>query len=289
MCERATTCCVGALGGVEPAARSARQRQVRSRQLPDASGLAYLEFCGAVLSQPVLALTITALRVPTPEGRLRQFTPRPVPAKRVGGLSVRDEARPRQAADRILNGPVTAVGPSGLSFGPVSSTEEPIQGANVFISHAFQDKASTDLLEVALKRQGFNVWSDRDLAPGQSIIRAIGNAVEAADVIIFLITPASAHSAILDAEMSAAVAHKIRAPSKVLLPVLKDVGPSELPPLLANWQAVSFEDLLRAETGQTLLKAAVSASRSSSTSPHEYWELERESTDLAQEESEQLR
>jgi hypothetical protein len=61
----------------------------------------------------------------------------------------------------------------------------------LFISHSSADRAFAEKLAATLEEGGHKVWTDRELMPGDNFMRAIGTALDEADVVVALV---SAHA-----------------------------------------------------------------------------------------------
>jgi hypothetical protein len=103
---------------------------------------------------------------------------------------------------------------------------------NVFISYGTQDRHTSAVLAEELRRRGFRVWLDvAELCPGESIAGAISAQLAEADVILVLLSRASAASPWCRAEYEAALTQEIETGSKRVVPVVLD--DVTVPPLLA--------------------------------------------------------
>lgn len=106
----------------------------------------------------------------------------------------------------------------------------------VFLSYAAQDASEARNLERALALAGIDVWSDTKLRVGERWREVIAAALESADVILVLITPASLASEWVALEWQTAFMQ-----SKRVIPVLaRGASYGDLPPALADIQAVDL-------------------------------------------------
>lgn len=112
---------------------------------------------------------------------------------------------------------------------------------SVFLSYSRKDKPAAQRLHAALSARSRDVWIDwEDIPPTAAWWAEIGAAIEAADAVLFLISPDSVASKVCADEL--AHAQSLR---KRLLPlVARDVDPALVPPLLAalNWIFVRDRD-----------------------------------------------
>lgn len=64
----------------------------------------------------------------------------------------------------------------------------------VFISHAHENKALAQKLGKALKRDGWDVWDDEQILPGDNWAEKIGQALEESQAMVVLLTGAGLSS-----------------------------------------------------------------------------------------------
>ncbi len=112
---------------------------------------------------------------------------------------------------------------------------------NVFISHAATDRAFAQRLASALKEHDIDVWSAAEIRPGDNFAKAITDAVSRADVIIPILSRASAGSPAVTAEIAMAVASRLEGGRKRIVPVLADRS-VEAPFFLRDLQWVDLSD-----------------------------------------------
>ncbi len=119
---------------------------------------------------------------------------------------------------------------------------ESIKNANnlmtqVFLCHAEPDKAFTEKIRKTLMRESITVWMNRtDIKTGAQFQAEITRGIEAADNLVYLISPDSLHSEYCQQELDYALAHKKR-----IIPLL--VEPTDLtqiPPILCTLQFIDF-------------------------------------------------
>ncbi len=76
----------------------------------------------------------------------------------------------------------------------------------IFISHAAGERAFARQLAAELTRAGLNPWLSEDkVLPGENIHLAIGQALEASDALVVLLSPEAAQSPTLTYEVSYAL------------------------------------------------------------------------------------
>src|SRR5205823_560750 len=66
--------------------------------------------------------------------------------------------------------------------------------ADVFVSYARSDKARVAPLVAAIEAQGWSVWWDPEIDPGQEFDRLIAAELKAAAAVLVVWTPSSVHS-----------------------------------------------------------------------------------------------
>jgi len=118
----------------------------------------------------------------------------------------------------------------------VPDQSEATKSKSIFISYAEEDKKTADYLRSALTRAGYQVSTPiEDISPGDRWISNIYASLDAADVVVILISKASESSSWTLLETSAAIAGAERSARKRLIPVVLDkrVHPSGL---LASYQ-----------------------------------------------------
>lgn len=111
----------------------------------------------------------------------------------------------------------------------------------VFISHTRKDAGLARKVAREVKKSGaqafFDEWS---LRHGDHIVRRIQDALRDCDVMIAIVSRASAQTPWLNSEVGAAVALQ----KKVVL-IADDVLPKELPPTLRSFQIVDARNINR--------------------------------------------
>ena len=66
---------------------------------------------------------------------------------------------------------------------------------NVFLSHAEEDRDTLETIYNSLTRAGLTVWTNwRDIQTGMDFKTEIGQGIEAADNIVYLLSPAALQS-----------------------------------------------------------------------------------------------
>ena len=101
----------------------------------------------------------------------------------------------------------------------------------LFLSYPSEERDTADRLRLALEAEGHEVFQDRsDLRSGESFHEPLRAAMQAADLLVFLVTPASVAAGSYCRSELAVAQQRWRRPSGHVLPVmLKDVPIAALP------------------------------------------------------------
>ena len=70
---------------------------------------------------------------------------------------------------------------------PTGTDDRPV----VFISHAVADRAAAGVVSSALSAAGFTPWSFNDAYPGENVLLKAGRALDRAEAIVLLLSPAA--------------------------------------------------------------------------------------------------
>jgi len=126
--------------------------------------------------------------------------------------------------------------------------------SDVFISYSRHDVAFTERLHDALSKADMEVWRDvEDIPPAAEWLPEIAEAIDAADSLVFVISPASVASAICGRELEHAAGRQKR-----IIPVVhRPAERSTIPDALAKRNWISFEDPARFEHDLQILVTAV--------------------------------
>ena len=118
----------------------------------------------------------------------------------------------------------------------IQPMKEPVR-RRVFLSYSRQDQAIAGQLIESLEKVGQSVWSDRELRPGDDWQMETERALEEADAVIVVVSPASLQSKFVTEEWGTALAQ-----SKRVIPVLTGgARASKLPSGLAQKYAVNLD------------------------------------------------
>jgi adenylate cyclase len=122
--------------------------------------------------------------------------------------------------------------------------------ADVFVSYARQDRARVAPLVSALEAEGWSVWWDPEIAPGQEFDRLIGDALEAARAVVVVWTPISVASRWVRGEAREAADRGVLAPVRfeaAQLPIdVRAIHTTDLDDWREDPQNPAFRQLTRA-------------------------------------------
>ncbi len=112
---------------------------------------------------------------------------------------------------------------------------------HVFLSHAEVDKAFAQKIRLRLMREGFTVWTNHtDIHTGSDFQQAINQGIEAADNVIYLVSPAAVQSTYCQQELEYALLLKKR-----IIPILAEATTAaQLPTALRTLQYIDITDNL---------------------------------------------
>ena len=104
----------------------------------------------------------------------------------------------------------------------------------IFLSHASEDRQAAESIALALREQGIQVFFDRtDLPPGESFDARIRQAVQRADLLIFLLSPYAIDAGSYTLNELAIAQSVWPSPDRRVLPVVLGETPlDQIPPYL---------------------------------------------------------
>lgn len=126
--------------------------------------------------------------------------------------------------------------------------------ADIFISYSRKDRPFVARLNDALKTAGKETWVDWEgILPSEEWLKEIYSGIEAADTVVFVLSPDSAASEVCGEE----IAHAIKCNKRLVPIVCRDVNPKDVPKSAAahNWIFFRESDDFDASM-RLLLKAA---------------------------------
>jgi adenylate cyclase len=122
--------------------------------------------------------------------------------------------------------------------------------ADIFVSYSRTDRARVAPLVAALEAEGWSVWWDPEITPGQEFDSQIANELEAAHAILVIWTPASVSSRWVRGEAREAADRGILVPVRfddVKLPIdVRAIHTTDLDAWQENPQSAEFQELVRA-------------------------------------------
>lgn len=122
--------------------------------------------------------------------------------------------------------------------------------ADIFVSYSRTDKARVAPLVAALEAEGWSVWWDPEIAPGQEFDSLIATELEMARAVLVVWTPASVSSRWVRGEAREAADRGILVPirfDEVKLPIdVRAIHTTDLDAWQENRQSSAFQELVRA-------------------------------------------
>lgn len=122
---------------------------------------------------------------------------------------------------------------------------------HIFLSHGSADRSLAEELRRSLEREGFEVWSDHALNPGDLWADSIGAALREADSFVFLVGRNESESTWASIELGQALAS-----GKKVVPVITEPE-AEIPALLQGYQFLDLSDRQAVESAITRLVGAL--------------------------------
>jgi adenylate cyclase len=122
--------------------------------------------------------------------------------------------------------------------------------ADIFVSYSRTDKARVAPLVAALEAEGWSVWWDPEIAPGQEFDQLIAGELAAARAILVVWTPASVASRWVRGEAREAADRGVLVPARfdaVKLPIdVRAIHTTDLDSWQESAQSAAFQELVRA-------------------------------------------
>lgn len=114
--------------------------------------------------------------------------------------------------------------------------------SNIFLSYSSKDRQPVERLAEKLKAQGFEVWTDREILPGEDWQSAIETALDQASVFLFILSENSLGSPWQELELGMALRSAVGQSKKTVIPVLLGgADPAALPLFLQNRQLILID------------------------------------------------
>lgn len=111
----------------------------------------------------------------------------------------------------------------------------------VFLSYAYEDRPVAERLANSMRERGLNTWFDQwEVSSTDSIADRIRDAIQASDVLVVLITDASARSSWVTREIEEARSPHLRPRRLAIVPVV--VGDAQIPNELSALRSVRLTD-----------------------------------------------
>ena len=114
--------------------------------------------------------------------------------------------------------------------------------SNIFLSYSSKDRQPVERLAEKLKAQGFEVWTDREILPGEDWQSAIETALDQASVFLFILSENSLGAPWQELELGMALRSAVGQSKKTVIPVLLGgADPAALPLFLQNRQLILID------------------------------------------------
>jgi len=143
--------------------------------------------------------------------------------------------------------------------------------ADVFVSYARSDKTLVAPLVAAIEAQGWSVWWDPEISPGQEFDRQITEALKSAAAVVVVWTPTSVQSRWVRGEARDAADRGILAPVRFAgaeLPIdVRAIHTTDLDGWGEDAQSTQFRALLRSLTTMITRQGGTQAAAATSSSP----------------------
>jgi TolB-like protein len=143
--------------------------------------------------------------------------------------------------------------------------------ADIFLSYARADQARVEPLVTALQAEGWSVWWDPEIAPGEEFDRRISEALDAATTVVVVWTPASVESRWVRAEAREAAERGVLIPirfEQARPPIdARALHTTDMDDWGENAASRPFQDLARAVRGLTGGPVPVMATAPTATGP----------------------
>ncbi|MCB2262918.1 MAG: toll/interleukin-1 receptor domain-containing protein [Candidatus Thiosymbion ectosymbiont of Robbea hypermnestra] len=111
----------------------------------------------------------------------------------------------------------------------------------VFVSYSYQDHERVEQLVDKLKGEGLDVWTDREIAPGQDWQEATETALDHASVFLLILSPNATASPWQNVELGMALRSAVGQSRQRVIPVLlPGTDRASLPHFLQQLNAVEF-------------------------------------------------
>ncbi len=114
--------------------------------------------------------------------------------------------------------------------------------SKIFLSYSSKDRQPVERLAEKLKAQGFEVWTDREILPGEDWQSAIETALDQASVFLFILSENSLGAPWQELELGMALRSAVGQSKKTVIPVLLGgADPAALPLFLQNRQLILID------------------------------------------------
>lgn len=116
------------------------------------------------------------------------------------------------------------------------------QKRSIFISYSSKDRLPAERLAEKLKAKGLDVWTDREILPGEDWQSAIETALDRASVFLFILSGNASGSPWQELELGMALRSPVGQSKKTIIPVLLGgADPAAIPFFLRNRQPIEVD------------------------------------------------
>jgi len=124
---------------------------------------------------------------------------------------------------------------------PVRLTKAMTRRHDIFICHASADKQFVRQLAKRLRAYGVKVWLDEwELNVGDSLHTRIEAGIQNSSYMLVVVSRGSLERPWVQRELTVGLTHELKRRHVYVIPVLVDVDPTDLPPMLADKLAADF-------------------------------------------------
>ncbi len=131
----------------------------------------------------------------------------------------------------------------------------------VFISHSKETSRLAKELGAELRRQGWDVWNDEEILPGDNWAEKVGRGLKSSQAMVALLTPEAINSSWVLKEIEYALGEKSF--NKRLIPVIvgseESISPQELPWIFKHLKVIKLPAEGRQEDGIIQITQALRA------------------------------
>jgi hypothetical protein len=129
----------------------------------------------------------------------------------------------------------------------------------VFLSYASADSESVDRLVDKLRVQGLDVWTDREIAPGQDWLSEIETALDKCSLFVLVMSAAAGVGAWQNVELGMALRSAVGRSQRVIPVILPGTDRDRMPSFLRNHAPIEFDPNNGDQAIESITQAAVAS------------------------------